>query len=244
MVTYTHYAENIIHDFYFGTGSFFLNFVVVTKPYLGGVTFESLAPSYGTRPSWRGDKSPLTSVSFYLKQIFLSPSRSFRRSKGRSRVLIHRLQSIHFSSLICIKSSPNHSDLLLFTRTLWHLTKSFGEICKVFDLDRKGEKWFVHEEAQEEFDKEHRLCLVAKAVNPAHQNPAGIKAYLPGHWGLAGQVDCQIQDDGSVNFYFKKKHHMMTVLEKAPYTYRGWMVVLDRWSNRGHPTFFQHTLFG
>lgn len=53
----------------------------------------------------------------------------------------------------------------------------------------------------------------------------------------------QINDDDSVNFYFRSEHHLLTVLEKQPYNYRGWIVALDRWSNRDSPTFIKQIPF-
>src|SRR5690606_36759404 len=75
------------------------------------------------------------------------------------------------------------------------------------------------------------------------QNPAGIKIALPRIWQLVGKVEGQINDDGSVNFYFASKHHLVRVLDKLPYTYGGWIVALDRWSNMNQPTFLQKIPF-
>lgn len=42
-----------------------------------------------------------------------------------------------------------------------------------------GDTWEVHQDVQKEFDRDHRLCLVVRGLNPEHQNPAGIKVTLP-----------------------------------------------------------------
>lgn len=82
-----------------------------------------------------------------------------------------------------------------------------------------------------------------KRLNPYHQNPAGIKVALPRTWELGGKVEGQINDDDTVNFYFDTEHQLLMVLEKQPYTYRGWLVALDRWSNRDNPTFLKYIPF-
>ncbi|CAH2071753.1 unnamed protein product [Thlaspi arvense] len=35
------------------------------------------------------------------------------------------------------------------------------------------------------------------------------------------------------------EHHLLTILENAPYTFKGWMVVIDRWNRRELPTFLK-----
>lgn len=42
-------------------------------------------------------------------------------------------------------------------------------------LGTSKSRWSVYEDAQKEFEKDHRLCLVVKGLNPVHQNPVGIK---------------------------------------------------------------------
>lgn len=111
------------------------------------------------------------------------------------------------------------------------------------NLGADRSQWVVHEEAQKEFEKDHRLCLVAQGLNPIHQNAPGMKVVLPRTWQLVGKVEGQVNDDETVNFYFRSEHHLLTVLEKQPYTYRGWIVALDRWSNMGSPTFLRHIPF-
>ncbi|KAH0926993.1 hypothetical protein HID58_019249, partial [Brassica napus] len=122
-------------------------------------------------------------------------------------------------------------------------TKIIWKALQDLKLGADKERWIVHEDAQKKFAKDHRLCLVAKGLNPFHQNPAGIKVALPRIWQLVGKVERQINDDGTVNFYYQKEHHLHNVLEKQRYTYRGWIVALDRWSNRNHPSFLREIPF-
>lgn len=104
-------------------------------------------------------------------------------------------------------------------------------------------RWSIHEEVQEEFEKDHNLCLVANGLNPYHQNALGIKVYLPRTWQLVGKVEGQINDDDTVSFYFDNEHHLLMVLDKQPYSYRGWLVAIDRWTNRDKPTFLKKIPF-
>lgn len=104
-------------------------------------------------------------------------------------------------------------------------------------------RWLIGEETQANFEKDHKLYLVAKGLNPDHQNAPGLKVFLPKTWQLVGKVESQINDDETVNFYFKTEHHLLMVLENQPYTYRGWLVAIDRWSNRGSPSFLKYIPF-
>ncbi|KAL0731401.1 hypothetical protein Bca4012_027495 [Brassica carinata] len=110
-------------------------------------------------------------------------------------------------------------------------------------LGADKDRWLVHEDAQREFEKDHRLCLVAKGLNPHHQNSAGMKAELPQLWELEGKVIGQVNDDRTVNFYFKSEHHLVMVLEKQPHNYRGCIVALERWRYMTYPNFLRHIPF-
>ncbi|KAL0845971.1 hypothetical protein Bca101_019217 [Brassica carinata] len=104
-------------------------------------------------------------------------------------------------------------------------------------------RWSIREEAQEDFKKDHKLCLVARGLNPYHQNAPGLKVSLPRIWQLVGKVEGQINDDETVDFYFDTEHHLLMVLENQPYTYRGWLVAIDLWSHRDSATFLKYIPF-
>ncbi|KAH0942915.1 hypothetical protein HID58_002552, partial [Brassica napus] len=80
-------------------------------------------------------------------------------------------------------------------------------------------------------------------LNQDHQNPTGIKVTFHKLWQLVGKVEAHVNDDGCVQFYFDTEHHLLLVQEKQPCTYRCWIVALDRWRNRGYPTFLKHIPF-
>lgn len=118
-------------------------------------------------------------------------------------------------------------------------TKEIWKALQDMTLGSDRDRWSIHEHAREVFQKDHRTCLVAMGLNPYHQNPAGLKVALPRAWQLTGKVESQINNNGTVNFYFESEHHILMVMEKAPYTYRGWLVALDIWSNQSKPDFLR-----
>ncbi|CAE6123705.1 unnamed protein product [Arabidopsis arenosa] len=93
-------------------------------------------------------------------------------------------------------------------------------------------------EAKNRRDAEHQLSLVVKGLHPS-QNPAGIKVMMPKIWKLEGRITSRINDDGSVQFFFKREHQLLTVLDNGPWTYKDWLVVVDRWSRRQYPDFLR-----
>ncbi|CAH2052451.1 unnamed protein product [Thlaspi arvense] len=66
-----------------------------------------------------------------------------------------------------------------------------------------------------------------------------MKITLLKAWNLAGKVEGQVNDDGTDNFYFRSEHHLLTILENAPYTFNSWMVAFDRWNQRELPQFLK-----
>ncbi|CAL9217594.1 unnamed protein product, partial [Arabidopsis halleri] len=87
-------------------------------------------------------------------------------------------------------------------------------------------------------DAEHRLSLVVKDLHPS-QNPAGIKVMMPKIWKLEGRITSRINEDGFVQFFFKKEHHLLNVLDNGPWTYKDWLVVVDRWTRRSLPDYLR-----
>lgn len=93
-------------------------------------------------------------------------------------------------------------------------------------------------EANKKRETDHRLSLVVKGLHPS-QNPAGIKIMMPKIWKVEGRITSRINEDGSVQFFFQKEHHMLTVLDKGPWTYKDWLVVVDQWTRRNYPDYLQ-----
>ncbi|KAG7599644.1 hypothetical protein ISN44_As06g038180 [Arabidopsis suecica] len=79
---------------------------------------------------------------------------------------------------------------------------------------------------------------MVKGLHPS-QNPAGIKIMMPKIWKLEGRITSRINEDGSVQFFFKHEHQLLTVLDNGPWTYKDWLVVVDRWTRRTLPDFLR-----
>lgn len=91
-------------------------------------------------------------------------------------------------------------------------------------------------EANKKREMDHHLSLVVKGLHPS-QNPAGIKVIMPKIWKLEGRITSRINEDGSVQIFFQHEHQMLTVLDKGPWTYKDWLVVVDKWTRRNYPDY-------
>lgn len=93
-------------------------------------------------------------------------------------------------------------------------------------------------EATNQRDAEHRLSLIVKGLHSS-QNPAGIRVMMPKIWKLEGRITSRINEDGSVQFFFKQEHQLLTILDNGPWTYKDWLVVVDRWTRRAYPDYLR-----
>lgn len=59
-----------------------------------------------------------------------------------------------------------------------------------------------------------------------------MKNTLPIAWKMDTRVQAQMNDDDSIQFFFNMEYHLITVLEEGPWTFKEWMVVVDKWTNR------------
>ncbi|CAH2060360.1 unnamed protein product [Thlaspi arvense] len=89
----------------------------------------------------------------------------------------------------------------------------------------------------------NRLSLIALGLNPTHQKPVDLKILLLKAWKLKGKLTSRINNDGTVQFYFKAEHHLMNILEHGPWHCNNWMVAIDRWIRRFEPDFLQPISF-
>lgn len=60
---------------------------------------------------------------------------------------------------------------------------------------------------------------------------------------MEGKVVGQVNDDGTVQFFFNTEHHLMSVLEGGPWSFKEWMVAMDRWTNRSNSSYLQEIFF-
>ncbi|XP_010481107.1 PREDICTED: uncharacterized protein LOC104759943 [Camelina sativa] len=123
------------------------------------------------------------------------------------------------------------------------MSKDLWEALQNLNLGSERSPMRMSREALKDREDANKLSLVVKCLNPQHQKPIGMKGALPKAWNLQGKVTSRINDDDTVQFFFKAEHHLMTVLENGPWHYNLWMVAIDRWTRRLLLTFLTEISF-
>ncbi|XP_013607691.1 uncharacterized protein LOC106399025 [Brassica napus] len=66
---------------------------------------------------------------------------------------------------------------------------------------------------------------------------------LPKAWRLHDRVRGQINDDGTIQFFFSQEHNMLSVIDRGPWFFKNWMVVMDPWYRRRSQNFLSTISF-
>lgn len=76
---------------------------------------------------------------------------------------------------------------------------------------------------------ENYLSLVGRVTNHVAQNTRQIIAFLPQLWNMEGRVNGRILGREKFQFRFETEADLITVLNKSPYHFKDWMLILQRW---------------
>lgn len=83
----------------------------------------------------------------------------------------------------------------------------------------------------------HSLTIIGRVTNPSMQKVWSLLPFFTDHW------KCDIPPVGSdlglglFQFQFEREADLLTVLEKQPYHYARWMIILQRWEPTVSPDF-------
>lgn len=86
----------------------------------------------------------------------------------------------------------------------------------------------------------NRRSLVGRVISPRRQDLYSVIASLPHEWSVAGsKCHGRIIGGGKFQFVFDEERDLEMVLWSGPYTYNGWLVVLQKWEDEPGPEFLQ-----
>lgn len=73
------------------------------------------------------------------------------------------------------------------------------------------------------------LILIGRVTNPLIQRPKAIVDYLPQYWNLESKVTGRDLGPEKFQFKFESEKDMLAVLNKSPFHFKKWMLILQRW---------------
>ncbi|KAG2301147.1 hypothetical protein Bca52824_029798 [Brassica carinata] len=77
--------------------------------------------------------------------------------------------------------------------------------------------------------EEHRLTLIGRVTNPAIQKTRALVDFFLQHWRVAGTITGRDLGPHLFQFKFESERDLQTILSNAPYHFKKWMLILQRW---------------
>lgn len=85
--------------------------------------------------------------------------------------------------------------------------------------------------------EKHSLTIIGRVTNPSVQKVWSLIPFFTGHWKADIPPVGSDLGLGMFQFQFELESDLLTVLEKQPYHYARWMVILQRWEPTVSPDF-------
>lgn len=79
------------------------------------------------------------------------------------------------------------------------------------------------------FIEANKFTLIGRVTNPDLTKPKVVIAFLPTLWSISGRVSGKNLGRDKFQFTFSSEHDIEMVLKKAPFHYKHWMIILQRW---------------
>lgn len=89
----------------------------------------------------------------------------------------------------------------------------------------------------EDLIEDHRLTLIGRVLHLETQAPSAVISFLPQIWGLLGRVEGKVLGRERFQFRFETEEDIEAALRRAPFHYKRWMLVLQRWEPSTSPSF-------
>lgn len=83
----------------------------------------------------------------------------------------------------------------------------------------------------------HSLTLIGKITNPSVQKVWSVINFFTEHWKTEKQPVGADLGQGLFQFQFELESDLLAVLDKRPYHYARWMIILQRWEPTTSPQF-------
>lgn len=80
-----------------------------------------------------------------------------------------------------------------------------------------------------ELVERNKLTLIGRVTNPTIQKTRALVDFFLQHWNVAGRITGRDLGPTLFQFGFETEKHLQTILSKAPYHFKKWMIILQKW---------------
>lgn len=81
----------------------------------------------------------------------------------------------------------------------------------------------------EDLIEANRLTIIGRLTNPVIQKPRAVIDFMAHVWNLEGRIVGRPLGLDKFQIKFESEHELLHVLEKGPYHYKRWMLLLQQW---------------
>lgn len=85
--------------------------------------------------------------------------------------------------------------------------------------------------------QKHSLTLIGRVTNPSIQKVWSLLPFFSEKWATESRPVGADLGQGMFQFQFEKEEDLLNILEKRPYHYAKWMVIVERWNPTMAPDF-------
>lgn len=75
----------------------------------------------------------------------------------------------------------------------------------------------------------NRLTVIGRLTNSTVQKPRAVIDFMAQVWNLEGRIEGRVLGLDKFQIKFRTEEDLLQVLEKGPYHYKRWMLLLQRW---------------
>ncbi|KAL0643775.1 hypothetical protein Bca4012_042065 [Brassica carinata] len=77
--------------------------------------------------------------------------------------------------------------------------------------------------------EEHKFTLIGRVTNPKIQKTRALVDFFLQHWKVAGTITGRDLGPNLFQFKFETEQDLQSILSKAPFHFKRWMIILQRW---------------
>lgn len=80
-----------------------------------------------------------------------------------------------------------------------------------------------------ELIEQNKFTLIGRVTNPTIQKTRALVEFFLQHWSVVGRLTGRALGPSLFQFGFESEKDLQSILSKAPFHYKKWMIILQRW---------------